>query len=114
MERDIKLVEEDLRLGLMTADVAETVYGVVCILGERDKGWTVDEEATARAREKIKEKRKQMSMPAKEWWAGERKKIMAGQIGIEEVVDMQRSCLSWEKYRQEFYQFWQLPQEWKL
>lgn len=113
IERDLNLAEDDVRYGWLTPDVVKNVYGVVVLPTADGKDWKVDEEATKKARQQIKETRKKLAIPARDWWLQERARVLKRDM-VEEIRDMHQGCLTFDKYRKEFTSFWQLGEDFKL
>jgi N-methylhydantoinase B/oxoprolinase/acetone carboxylase alpha subunit len=105
LDRKPSMVRDDLELGWVSQGVAESVYGVVAAWSGTE--WIVDEDATSRAREAMRQRRKQRSIPVKEWWASEREKVLAGDMP-ELTRAMYKDCLGSEVFQDEFLDFWQL------
>jgi N-methylhydantoinase B/oxoprolinase/acetone carboxylase alpha subunit len=110
IERDPELVRSDLDNGWTRDWVASGVCGVVARQDESSKEWAVDEEATERKREEIREQRKQRGIPFREWWQEERKKILAREGMSDAVLRMWRSSMELSPdYGRELRAFWKLP-----
>lgn len=73
LERDVKLVVEDVGRGWITPDVAESVYGAV-IRGEGEHV-ALDAAATEERRAAIREERRAKSVPVSEWWSQARDSV---------------------------------------
>jgi len=111
LERFPELIEDDLNKGYMTPEVAEAIYGVVVYRqGER---FLLDREASLEKRERWRELRKKKAIPVKDWWKEERERVRRGDFR-EEVREMYRDCLRYKAFREEFNQFWQLPEDFQL
>ena len=112
IERDLELVRSDLEKGWTREQVAADIYGVVASYDGKTKEWTVDEAATARKREEMREARKQRGVPFREWWQQERGKVLAKENMASAVVDMWRSSMELSpEYGAELRAFWQLPED---
>ncbi len=111
LDRDPKLVIKDVEEGWVTPDVARDVYGVVLRLIPGDE--SVDEEGTKNTRREMYERRKKRAVPAREWWTQERDKVVNKQF-TELVYDMYANILDWNKSREKFTKFWQLPKDYEL
>ena len=112
IERDPELVRSDLDNGWTRDWVASGVCGVVARQDESSKEWAVDEEATERKREEIREQRKQRGIPFREWWQEERKKILAREGMSDAVLRMWRSSMELSPdYGRELRAFWKLPED---
>jgi N-methylhydantoinase B/acetone carboxylase alpha subunit len=106
VERDPKLVIEDLNGGWVPYDFASHLYGVVATQ-DKDGLWTLDTEATAKRRKEIRRERLEKARPASEWWRDERRKIIEKDL-VGPVLDMYRSSTSFAKFDREFRGFWAL------
>jgi hypothetical protein len=108
LERQFDLVENDLRYSWLTTEVARTVYGVV-----------IDEEGKVRLneseelRQRMRNRRKERSMDARDWWRTEREKVLAKEFP-EDVYNMYADILRYDKFRREFTGMWLLPQDYQL
>ena len=77
---------------------------------EKTNEWTVDEAATARKRDEIREARKARGIPFREWWKQERERIQAKENMATAVLDMWRGSMELSpNYGHEVRAFWQLP-----
>jgi len=108
LERPYELVEEDLKYGWITPDCARTVYGVVA-----DKSGKVDTKESDALRKKMRERRKERSVDAKQWWKQERQTVLSKKWH-EDVFAMFADNMKWAKFRKEFLGMWQLPEEYKV
>ena len=108
LERDIGLVEEDVRSGWITSDVARSVYGVD-IHGD---GKACASE-TERLRREMRKSRRDRSADAREWWKQERD-IVLNKNWTEDVYNMFADNCKWTKFREEFCCMWQLPEDYTL
>jgi hypothetical protein len=108
LERDLSLVENDMRYGWITPDVARTVYGVVT--GDDGK---VNGNETDELREQMRNRRKEKSVDARDWWTEEREKALRKEFS-EDVYSMYADCLKYDKFRREFLGIWQLPEDYRL
>jgi acetone carboxylase, alpha subunit len=109
IERDPRSVLEDVVYGWVDREFAQGLYGVV--LKENESGsLEVDEEATQNLRRKMREERRQIAKPAFEWWQEERKRVASGDF-IDAVRNMYESSMSFQAFRDEMVNFWQLPND---
>ena len=108
LERDYDLIEEDLRFGWIKKSTAGTVYGAE--VGEDGK---VDRDRSDQRRREMREKRKERSVDARKWWIQERQKVM--QKGWhEDIRNMYADCLQYQKFRDQFFGMWQLPEDFNI
>jgi N-methylhydantoinase B/oxoprolinase/acetone carboxylase alpha subunit/acetone carboxylase gamma subunit len=92
LERPVQAVERDVAEGHIEAEFADAVYAV----SDRD---------AARAR------RLARARPAREWWASERERVLAGEL-IEPVkVGYEESIKLSPRWAAEFRGFWDLPED---
>ena len=111
LDRDLSLVEKDLNEGWVSPEANKTVYGAVA---ERVNGkWKVDREATAKAQQKMRRRRKERAVSAKEWWAEQRQRVLNGDFS-QPVYNLYSDVLKYEKFRRQFVGTWQLPEDYKL
>jgi len=108
LERDLSLVEKDVHYGWITADVAKTIYGVAT-----DEKGKVKAEETEDLRKKMRLRREERSVDAREWWKKAREKVLTRQIPGD-VCNMYADCLTYGKFRNEFMGMWQLPADYGL
>jgi len=108
LERDYALLEEDLKYGWISPECAKTVYGTVA----NDDG-TVNTAESDKLRQQIRDRRKERSIDAKDWWKQEREIVMSKQWDPD-VYGMFADMLKWEKSRREFTDMWQLPEDYAL
>ena len=72
----------------------------------------MDEPATTRKRQAIRDSRKARAVPFKQWWQQERQRIEAKENMTDAVVDMWRSSMELSPdYAKELKAFWALPEE---
>jgi N-methylhydantoinase B/acetone carboxylase alpha subunit len=110
LARDPVRVAEDIAASRLSADRAETIYGVVAE-EETGGGWRVDAAATQAARQSIRDERGRRARPVREWYADERRRLMDGGL-IEPVAEMYRSSLALSaRWGDEFKTFWDLPED---
>ncbi|MCP4603297.1 MAG: hypothetical protein GY847_22740 [Proteobacteria bacterium] len=108
LERDLGLVEKDVHYGWITPEVARSVYGVMT-----DEKGGVQEAASKDLQQKMRDRRKQRSVDANEWWAREREEVLRKSFS-EDVYNMYSDCLQYEKFRREFTEMWQPPEGFTL
>lgn len=107
IERDPKLVLEDLKNELTSMRTARNIYGVAI----NPETWEIDYDETEKLRKEIREKRKKRGIPAKEFYEKERNKIISGNLP-ELTKEMYKGVFSVsEKFANEFKKFWNLPDE---
>jgi len=112
IDRDPKLVVRDVEMGLVSKEYAEKVHGV--ILKYENGKWAVDLEATAKKRESIKRERLAKSIPVKDFVEKERERILERNLP-EAVKRSYREVMKLSKrWRDEFYTFWNLPEDFEL
>ncbi|MBS7647838.1 MAG: hydantoinase B/oxoprolinase family protein [Candidatus Bathyarchaeia archaeon] len=112
IKRDPKLVLRDIGMGLVSPEYAERIHGVV-LKREGDK-WTVDIEATLKKREAIKSERLAKAIPVKDFIEQERKRILDRNIP-EHVLRCYRDCMRIsQRFKEEFYRFWNLNENFEL
>jgi N-methylhydantoinase B/acetone carboxylase alpha subunit len=92
LERPAEAVERDVAEGHIEAEFAEAVYAV----GDRDG---------ARA------KRLERARPAREWWAAERERVLAGDLIEPVAVGYEESIKLSPRWGAEFRGFWDLPED---
>jgi N-methylhydantoinase B/oxoprolinase/acetone carboxylase alpha subunit len=105
LERDYALVEVDVKYGWISPECAKTVYGVVT-----DDSGKVDAQASDALREQMRNRRKERSIDAKEWWKQERQ-IVLDKKWHEDMYAMFADSCKYAKFRNELMGMWQLPEE---
>ena len=111
LERSIKLIEKDLQAGFVSKEYAVAIYGIEIMksTGDKNEKVSVDQKKTIQKRESIKINRSGKSIPVSEWLKNERQRVLNKEF-IEPVKEMYRSSFSLSKsWKNEFYQFWNLP-----
>jgi N-methylhydantoinase B/oxoprolinase/acetone carboxylase alpha subunit len=112
IERDPESVRSDLESGWTRDWVATDVNGVVARRGDENGEWNVDEAATERKRDEIREARKQRGVPFREWWQREREKVIAKENMSDAVLEMWRTSMALSPdYGRELKAFWKLPED---
>jgi len=112
LERDIDAVVEDIRIGQIPEEFAKVMYGVVATKDENDLV-TLNETETKAERENLYARRRSESMPAKQWWAEERKKIIEKNMR-NEILEMYRKSVCFDGYDKHFKEFWQLDEDFEI
>jgi acetone carboxylase alpha subunit len=110
LDRDVKEVERDINLRFVSARAAQKLYGTVGAT-DADGEWKADPVRSQKLRTKMRKARLARAVPVKDWWSGERKRIIGGKIKGE-TATMHAECL---KHSQEwtriYHQFWALPKD---
>lgn len=109
IERDTKLILEDLDMSWVPYAHAARVYGIVASQGD-DGTWTLDEAATKEKRAAIRAQRFAKARPVSEWWQDERRKVLDRDFS-QAVADMYRGSMSFAKFDREFRGFWSLDSD---
>jgi len=108
IQRDPKSVARDLDMGWSTARVAKDIYGVVTT--KPNGTFEVDEAATAKRRQEIRDSRKTRAVPFKDWWATECEKVRAQENMDPAILKMWSSSMELSpEYADELRAFWNLP-----
>ncbi len=108
LERSYDLIESDVKYGWITPGTARTVYGAVT-----DDNGNVNIEESAKLREQMRQRRRERSIDAREWWKQERQ-IVLEKSWPEDLYNMFIDICKYEKFRKEFYGMWQLPEDYTL
>ena len=90
--RPVEAVERDVAEGHLLAPFAESVYGV----SDRDG---------------FRARRLERGRPAREWWADERERVLAGEIIDAVKVSYAESMKLSARFAAEFRGFWDLPED---
>jgi len=108
LERELRLVEDDLCDEWITPDVARNVYGVVA-----EEGGKVKVAESEQLRQNMRLTRKEKSVDAMDWWRKEREQVLNKRLS-EDVLSMYADCLKYGKFRREFTGMWQLAEDYQL
>ena len=106
IERSADLVRRDLDVGKVSERLARNLYRVAfeCEDGE----YRVDDAGTAAARKAERERRLSESVPAEEWFEGQRKRVVDAEF-CDEVSAMYRDSMELsQRWRDEFAEFWKI------
>lgn len=108
LDRDLSLVERDVHYGWLTSDVVSKIYGAVT-----DEDGKVKVKESEELRQKMRLKRKERAVDAKEWWKKEREQVLKRDFS-EDVYSMYADSLKYERFHREFTGVWQLPEDYCL
>ncbi|MBM3133189.1 MAG: hypothetical protein FJZ95_09205, partial [Chloroflexi bacterium] len=108
LERPYELVQEDLKYGWITPHCASTVYGVSI-----DGNGKVDTKESDVLRKLLRNRRKERSVDARDWWNQERRRVREKEWHAD-VGAMYADCCKYPKFRKQFYGMWHLPEEHKV
>lgn len=112
IERDPKLIEDDLNSGHLLPKYAKPIYGAD--IEEQNGKWLVDVQKTDANRQRIRDARAQNSMPVKDWIFEERKRVAEGDF-IKPVKNMYRSSMALSKpWAEMFRKFWDFSKDFSL
>lgn len=113
LDREPQSVVDDINGGYLLERFASQVYGVA---GHReaDGTYVLDVEATQARRRAIREERIAMSVPTRDWMAGEREKILAKQAATQVQQMFAASFKLGPRFEKDFRTFWNLPESWTL
>lgn len=111
LERNPSRCSEDARGGDLTPERIRDVYGV---LVQPDQDMAVDAAATDILRESKRQERRAEAVPVRQWWSRTRNRIQAQDFKVPEVRDMHADCMRYPRYREDFIEFWQLGDDYKI
>jgi hypothetical protein len=74
----------------------------------------VDDAGTSAAREAIRQQRKERARPARDVYQEERERILTRDYPLEALHEMYRDAATYERWHENFYSFWQLPEDFEL
>lgn len=111
LERSTANVEKDLNKGHILPRFVERIYGVVCSNDGPDGTWTVNEEASLKKRDQIREARAQRAMPVREWLKKERQRVLDADLPEWVTRMYQESIELSENWGKEFKEFWDIPDD---
>ena len=111
LERDPAKVAYDVENGFVTAVAAESVFGVVLAENETTDRLEVDAKATAKRRQKMREKRRKRAVPVSDWLANESKRVKAGKLAPEVKLMYGAAMRLSPRFAREFRAFWSLDED---
>ena len=107
-------VAADVRDEHLLPRFAPSVYGVVLGAGADGAGDGVDREATDELRERHRGERLERAVPVRDWWQGERERILAGDL-IQPLKDMYAESMKLSpEWAAEYRGFWDLPEDFEF
>jgi|TARA_B110000196_G_scaffold252290_1_gene221846 hypothetical protein len=113
LEREPSAVIADLDSGTCPDyDFVNKMHGVVATQDESGS-WSLDVAATEINRTALRQARLDESVDVKDWWEEERE-IVKNAAFFPEVGLMYNESLSFDKFRNEFTSFWNLPREFNV
>ena len=108
LDRDCQSVIDDLNDGMCPRyDFVREMHGVVAAQDD-DGVWVLDGAATEEKRAALRRARLDESVDVEQWWKTERAQIQAKAF-VPEVAEMYQQSLDFDKFRNEYLGFWQLP-----
>ena len=114
LERDPKLVLEDVENGYVTRRAAAEVYGVVMRDDEKLRRPVLDSEATRDRREALRAERRAKTIPVREWLEKERSRVERGEFVLEVREAYRESMRLSQSWAREFREFWSLPESFEF
>jgi N-methylhydantoinase B/acetone carboxylase alpha subunit len=112
--RDIELVKKDLEDEIYTAGLVRRVYGVVASYDSKNQKWVIDEEATRKERQRIRDIRKSRAIDFKEFLESERQIVLEKNL-IEPIKNMYRESMELSpKWAEEFKEYYGLPEDFQF
>jgi N-methylhydantoinase B/oxoprolinase/acetone carboxylase alpha subunit/acetone carboxylase gamma subunit len=107
--RSPEAVAEDVAGGHLLPRFVDSIYGVVL-----DSDGTADAAATEDRRQSSRRARLERAVPAREWWAAERERVLAREM-IEPVKVMYAESMRLSpRFAAEFRGFWDLPEDFEI
>ena len=114
LERRLEAVLKDVREGIYTAGAVARIYGVIITEDRAEKTFSLDEDATGKARKAIREERRKRSVPFKEFYESQRQAILDGKM-IAPVRTMLRESMGLSPdWATHYREFWNLPGDFDL
>jgi acetone carboxylase alpha subunit len=108
LDRDYRLVEQDVDRHVVSVRAAEKTYGAVGLINECGE-WTVDATRSDELRRRMRKARLARGVPVKDWWRKQRRRI----LGAREkgpVATMYAQCLTRSRaWARSYREFWGLP-----
>ena len=113
LERDPQAVEDDLNEGFLLPRFAENVYGAV-FSQESNGKYKVNAEATVKQRVEIRKKRLERAVPAAEYLAQERDRVLHGDLHQPVKEMYESSCTLSSAWAEKYRTFWNLPSDFEF
>jgi N-methylhydantoinase B/oxoprolinase/acetone carboxylase alpha subunit len=110
IERNPELVRLDLENAVTTAWTARHVY---CVAIDPDT-LEIDPEETERLRQGRRDERKRLGVPAQDYKARERERVLQGDFSLPTARMYHAVLGSSEAFKRAFLRFWDLPETWEL
>ena len=108
LERELGLVEKDLYYGWITPDVAATVYGVAS-----NGDGKVKVKESEELRQKMRLRRKEKSLDARDWWRQEREKVLRQDFS-NDIYNLYADIVRYDKFGNQFMGMWQVPEDYRF
>jgi len=102
-------VAGDVAEGHLLERFADSIYGVVL-----DPGGSADEEASVTRRERFRAERLARAVPVRDWWAGQRERILAGNLAEPVRAGLAESMKLSGPWAAEYRGFWDLPEDFEF
>ncbi len=110
LDREPRLVAQDVGYGLTSRPVAANVYGVVL---DASTG-QADAMATATRRAELRRARLARGRPAGEYVAAQRRRLLAGDVPEPARTSLNECMATSEKFRRELVECWGLPEDFRV
>ena len=108
LERPLEKVVADVEEEIYSPETVEKVYGVVGDFDEKNRVFEMDREATEDAREEIRQRRAEESVPFEEFFEEERERVQGGDVS-DPVAEMYVDAFDIsEEFEAEFDEFWDI------
>jgi N-methylhydantoinase B/acetone carboxylase alpha subunit len=112
--RDVELVKKDLEDEIYSPGLVTSVYGVVASYDNKNQKWVIDEAATRKERQKIRDNRRSRAIDFKEFFEIERQIIIDKKL-IEPIKNMYRESMELSpKWAEEFKAYYGLPADFQF
>jgi N-methylhydantoinase B/acetone carboxylase alpha subunit len=112
--RDVGLVKKDLEDEIYSPGLVRSVYGVVASYDNKKQKWVIDEAATRKERQKIRDNRRSRAIDFKEFFEIERQIIIDKKL-IEPIKNMYRESMELSpKWAEEFKAYYGLPADFQF
>jgi N-methylhydantoinase B/acetone carboxylase alpha subunit len=114
LERSTDLIKKDLDDEIYTKEIVFKMYGVVADYDKDKNEWIINELATQKRREELRDERRKQSISFEEFWEKERAKITESKLSEHVEAMYSESLKLSDKWAKEFKEFWKFPDDFKM
>jgi len=111
IEREPRLLEEDLEKWSITPEAAERLYKAAVKHDQTEDVYQVDEKTTEKLRQAERDSRKKRGVPVSRWWKQEREKVLKKQFSDQVSEAYRSSFKTSQRWAREYREFWNLSND---